>query len=83
MELGIKNGLIKPIPKQVACYKLKHWRPITMMPSIYNLMEKMLATRLAPILADIRSPHQHGFIKGRNIYDDILAIMVGMEHAQF
>ena len=79
----IKKGLIKPIPKQVACSQLKHWRPITMLTTIYKLLAKMLAMRMTPILSSIVSPHQHGFIKGRNIYDNILTAMVGMEYVQF
>lgn len=53
-----------------------------MMTTIYKLMEKMLATRMAPILVEVVSPHPYGFIKGRSIYDKILAVMVGMEYAQ-
>ena len=54
-----------------------------MMTAIYKLMAKMLAIRITPTLAEVVSPHQHGFIKGRSIYDNILAAMVGMEYAQF
>ena len=81
MELGIKNSIIKPIPKQVACSQLKHWRPILMVFVIYKLMAKMLAIKMTPILGDIVS--QHGSIKGRSIYDNILAVMAGMEYALF
>ena len=54
-----------------------------MMTVIYKLMAKMLAMRMTLTLVEIVSPHQHGFIKGRSIYDNILAAMVGMEYAQF
>ena len=54
-----------------------------MMTVIYKLMAKMIAIRMMPSLSDIVSPHRHGFIKGRSVYDNILAIMVGMEYAQF
>ena len=80
---SIKKGLIKPIPKQVACSQLKHWKPITMLTTIYKLLAKMIATRMSPMLNSIVSQHQHGFIKGRSIYDNILTTMVGMEYAQF
>ena len=84
MELGIEDNIIKPIPKQVACSHLKQWRPISMMIVIYKLMAKMIAIRMTLDLAEVVSPHQHGFIKGRSIYDNILAAtMVGMEYAQF
>ena len=54
-----------------------------MLTTICKLMAKMIATRMAPILNSIVSPHQHGFIKGRSIYDNILVAMVGIEYAQF
>ena len=34
-------------------------------------------------LAEIMSPHQHDFIKGRSIYDNVLAAMMVMEYARF
>ena len=54
-----------------------------MLTTIYKLMAKMIATRMTPILNNIVSPHQHGLIKGRSVYDNILTAMVGMEYAQF
>ena len=46
-------------------------------------MAKMIAMQMTPVLNSVVSPYQHGFIKGRNIYDNILTAMVGMEYAQF
>ena len=83
METSIKNGLIKPIPKKVMCSHLKHWRPITMLTTIYKLVAKMIATRMSLVLGDIVTPHQHGFIKGRSIYENILIAMARMEYVQF
>ena len=54
-----------------------------MLTTIYKLMAKMIAMRILPILGAIVMPHQHRFIKGRSIYDNILAIMLGMEYVQF
>ena len=54
-----------------------------MMSVIYKLMAKMIALRMTPSLAEIVSPHQHGFIKERSIYDNILVVMLGMEYTQF
>ena len=54
-----------------------------MLTTIYKLLAKMITTRMTPILNSIVSPHQHEFIKGRSIYDNILTAMVGMEYAQF
>ena len=49
---------------------------------MYKIFAKVVANRLAPILNWILSPHQHGFIKGISIYDNILAAMVGIDYAQ-
>ncbi len=54
-----------------------------MMTVVYKILAKLIAERMAPVLANIISPHQHGFIKGRSIYDNILAAMIGMEYAKF
>ena len=51
-----------------------------MMTVVYKLMAKMIAMRMSLALAEVVSPHQHGFIKGRSIYDNILAAMVGLEY---
>ena len=50
---------------------------------IYKIGAKVVAFRLSPVLDKVIPPHQHGFIKGRSIYDNILASMVGMDYAKF
>ena len=54
-----------------------------MMTVVYRVLAKLIAERMAPVLAKVISPHQHGFIKGRSIYDNILAAMIGIEYAKF
>ena len=54
-----------------------------MLTTIYKLLAKMITMRMSLILNSIVSPHQHGFIKGRSIYDNIIMAMVGMEYVQF
>ena len=53
------------------------------MPVIYKIIAKAIALRLAPLLDKIITPHQHGFIKGKFIFDNILAAMIGMKYASF
>ena len=53
-----------------------------MLATIYKLLAKIIAVRILPILEAIVLPHQHGFIRGTGIYDNIMAAMVGMEYAQ-
>ena len=54
-----------------------------MLTIIYKLLAKMIAMQMTPVPDSIVSPHQHGFIKGSNIYDNILTAMVEMEYMQF
>ena len=77
LESSVKKRLVKPIPKLAACSQLKHWRPISMMTVVYKLLAKLIVERMSPILTEIISPHQHGFIEGRSIYDNILATING------
>ena len=53
-----------------------------MMPVIYKIATKVVAFRLSPILDKVITPHQHGFIKGRSIYDNILVAMIGIDYAK-
>ncbi|KAI5065738.1 hypothetical protein GOP47_0020433, partial [Adiantum capillus-veneris] len=68
LESWVKKGLIKLIPKQLACSQLKRRRPVTMMTVIYNVLAKRITERMSPVLVDAISPCQHGFIKGKSIY---------------
>ena len=45
-----------------------------------KIISKAIATRLTPILGSVVSQDQHGFIKGRSIYDNILAAKTGIDY---
>ena len=77
MEDSMLKGVINAIPKQISCFLPKHWIPMSMMTVMYQIV----ANRLAPVLNRILTPHQHGFIKGRSIYDNILVAMVVIDYA--
>ena len=77
----LRDKGIKPIPKIPCCSQLKHWRRITMMSVTYKITAKVIALRLTPALDRVITP-QHGFIKKRSIYDNILAAIVGIEYAR-
>ena len=53
-----------------------------MMPVIYKITPKVAAFRLSSVLDKVITPHQHGFIKGRSIYDNILGAMIGIDYAK-
>ena len=53
-----------------------------MMPVIFKIAARVVANRLSLILNKIFTPHQHGFIKGRSIHDNILAAIIEIEYAK-
>lgn len=62
------------IPKNNEPQKPKEYRPITIGNTIYRLLMKILANRLQPLMAQIISPNQSAFLRGRNIADNTILI---------
>lgn len=66
------STLIVPIPKVANPESFKDRRPISLCNFCSKVISKLLAARLAIVLPSIISPNQGGFVKGRNILDNIL-----------
>ncbi|XP_074282927.1 uncharacterized protein LOC141607475 [Silene latifolia] len=64
--------LVTLIPKVVNPSSVLEFRPITCCNVIYKCIAKLLCARLSDVLPDIISPNQGGFIKGRNIVENVL-----------
>lgn len=71
LATGIKDGLIRYIPKKADKRLLKDWRPLTMLNTVYKLIAKLLANRLKLLLPKLINPQQTGFIPGRYILENI------------
>lgn len=56
--------------------RLKDYRPISLMHSIGKLVAKLLASRLAPHLAQLVQQNQSAFIRGRSIHDNFMAVQL-------
>ncbi|KAL3676950.1 hypothetical protein R1sor_026898 [Riccia sorocarpa] len=69
---AFKEGLLFLIPKVDTPETLGEWRPITLLNSIYKVVAKIFAARLALILPDLVPVNQQGFIKGRSTQNCIL-----------
>lgn len=62
------------IPKVSSPLELKNYRPIYLLGSLYKLLAKMLARRLAGVVSSVISPSQSAFLKGRNLVDGVLVV---------
>ena len=82
LEESSKKRFIKPLPKQVRCYLLKNGHPISMMKYLFKTIANVIASRLLLILGNIVTPHSCRIIKGRSIYDNILATIIGIDYAK-
>ena len=52
-------------------FKIKNWRPISLLNIVYKIMTKVLAKRMEKVIKDLIHPNQSGFIKGRFIGESI------------
>ena len=69
-ELSItqKQGIITCIPKEgKPRHYLKNWRPISLLNVIYKIASAAIANRVKPLLQNIISSDQTGFVPGRYI----------------
>jgi hypothetical protein len=63
-----RPGLITCIPKEgKPKHFLKNWRPITLLNVDFKIASACIANRIKPILRNIISETQKGFLKGRYI----------------
>ncbi|KAL3686523.1 hypothetical protein R1sor_009097 [Riccia sorocarpa] len=76
-----EKGVVKLIPKNEVTCRLTNWRPITLTRITYKLVSKLLADRLKPMLPDLVSGQQTGFVPGTTIFYNILSLKIGEEWA--
>ena len=60
------------IPKKANSSKVKDFRPISLVTSLYKIISKVLSNRLKGVLEDTISKNQGAFVAGRQILDVIL-----------
>ncbi|KAM2004953.1 hypothetical protein FF1_000090 [Malus domestica] len=76
-ENGIINAVTNEtyiclIPKKPDSVKLRDYRPISLVTSLYKIVTKVLANRLKEVMGSTISPSQGAFVKGRQILDAVL-----------
>ena len=60
------------IPKKVNSSKVKDFRPISLVTSLYKVITKVLSNRISSVMEAKISENQGAFVKGRQITDLIL-----------
>lgn len=69
---GFNPSFIVLIPKVDNPLTLRGYRPISLISSMYKILAKILATRLAAVLPTVISDTQSGFLSSRSISDGVL-----------
>jgi hypothetical protein len=71
-ERSLNVTFISLIPKKINAVNIWDFRPISLIGSVYKLLTKVLANRLALVLDGIVSESQNSFVGGRKILDLVL-----------
>lgn len=72
MSVTQRQGIITCIPKEGKEKRfIKNWRPITLLNTVYKLASSCIADRIKLVLPDLIHQDQKGFMKNRNIGDNI------------
>ena len=69
------RGVVNLIPKKLDVRQIKNMRPITLLPTCYKIVEKILANRLRPALEILIDQDQKGFLPKRRISCNIRRIL--------
>lgn len=83
LSMSQRNGVITLLPKKDRNpLFVKNYRPITLLTTDYKILAKCLAIRMKRFIHDLIHPDQSGFLKGRNIGNNVRLIFDIIEHTQ-
>ena len=72
---GCTNStFISLIPKDFNPSSFDRFHPISLCNSSYKIIDKLLADMFKPLLGKLISPLQGGFVKDRNIVDNVIQV---------
>lgn len=60
------------VPKKTGANRIKDFRLISLLGSMYKILAKVLAARIQKILPSVISPSQGAFVHGRKVLDGVL-----------
>ena len=76
LSLDQRRAVLTLIPKTGKDIRyLKNWRPISLLNTDYKILAKILANRIQKVMSCIVNNDQAGYIKGRNIGDNIRTML--------
>ena len=70
------------IPKDVNPSSFDRFKPVSLCNASYKIIAKLLEKRLRPLLGKLISPLQGGFVKGRQIVDNVIQVQEAL-HSSF
>ncbi|MCO5561093.1 hypothetical protein L7F22_014714 [Adiantum nelumboides] len=82
MPQSMSSGIISLIPKGGDASTLQQWRPITLMSSVYKILDRMITARLRPFLPDLIHSSQKGFVRDCSILDNVVTFYEAVEWAR-
>ncbi|MCO5557481.1 hypothetical protein L7F22_011046 [Adiantum nelumboides] len=75
MPQSMSLGIISLISKGGDASSLRQWRSITLMPSVYKILARMISARLRPFLPVFIHSSQTGFVQDCSIQDNVVTYM--------
>ena len=71
-----KQAIVTPVPKCKQCTSLSHFRPISVLPVLSKVLERVLYNQILSHLIkyDLLCPHQSGFCSGYSTQDVLLHV---------
>ena len=81
-QTNFNEGWMCPLYKKGERNNVANYRPITILNTDYKIMTKALANKLAAIAPSLIHRDQAGFIKGRNIYDQVKLAKLTLDYGR-
>ena len=83
LHRSAREGIISLIPKKDRDLQYVHqWRPIVLLNTDFKILSKVLANRLKDSLNDIIGAEQTGFVKGRQITENLRKLLDVIEYTE-
>ncbi|MCO5568124.1 hypothetical protein L7F22_021820 [Adiantum nelumboides] len=81
MPESMCTGLISLIPKGGDTTRMRQWRPITLLSSVYKILAKLISSRLRPFLPDLIHTSQTGFVQDRSSSTPLAILLLDFKKA--